>query len=144
MKSKPLPTSQKGTSAFRMSWSVGSTLLRRGWEGLLLLSIIILASCGSDRKTFLLEGTFKGFNQGELYIYGMNGSHRLDTISVVKGQLHYEILLEDTVTLSLVFPNFSVSSAFSLKDLPVWWSIQSQMICAWRFDFHVDLSFGFS
>ena len=107
MKSKPLPTSQKGTSAFRMSGPVGSTLLRRGWEGLLLLSIIILASCGSDRKTFLLEGTFKGFNQGELYIYGMNGSHRLDTISVVKGQLHYEILLEDTVTLSLVFPNFS-------------------------------------
>ena len=39
---------------------------------------------------------------------------------------------------------WDMSSAFSLKDLPVWWSIQSQMICAWRFDFHVDLSFGFS
>ena len=75
--------------------------------------LFILSSCGSDRKTFLLEGTFKGFNQGELYIYGMNGSHRLDTISVVKGKIHYEVTLEDPVTLSLVFPNFSEIPIFA-------------------------------
>ena len=73
----------------------------------------LLFSCGSDRKTFLLEGTFKGFNQGDLYIYGMNGTHRLDTISVVKGRIHYEVTLEDTVTLSLVFPNFSEIPIFA-------------------------------
>ena len=73
----------------------------------------LLTSCGNDRRTFLLEGTFKGFNQGELYIYGVNGSHRLDTISVVKGRIHYEITLEDTVTLSLVFPNFSEIPVFA-------------------------------
>ena len=72
-----------------------------------------LISCGSDHQTFLLEGTFKGFNQGELYIYGMNGSHRLDTISVVKGRIHYEVTLEDPVTLSLVFPNFSEIPIFA-------------------------------
>ena len=73
----------------------------------------MLFSCGSDRRTFLLEGTFKGFNQGELYIYGVNGSHRLDTISVVKGRIHYEVTLEDPVTLSLVFPNFSELPVFA-------------------------------
>ena len=71
-----------------------------------------LISCGSDRKTFLLEGTFKGFNQGELYIYGMNGTHPLDTISVVKGRFHYEVSLESAVTFSLVFPNFSELPVF--------------------------------
>ena len=79
---------------------------------LLLLFSFFLSSCGPDRKTFLLEGSFKGFNQGELYIYGINGSHRLDTISVVKGQFRYEIMLEDPVTLSLVFPNFSELPVF--------------------------------
>ena len=80
---------------------------------LLLLFSFFLSSCGPDRKTFLLEGSFKGFNQGELYIYGINGSHRLDTISVVKGQFRYEIMLEDSVTLSLVFPNFSELPIFA-------------------------------
>ena len=80
---------------------------------LLLSSSIFFFSCGSDHQTFLLEGTFKGFNQGELYIYGMNGTHRLDTISVVKGRVHYEITLEAPVTLSLVFPNFSELPIFA-------------------------------
>ena len=73
----------------------------------------LLTSCGSDRQTFLLEGTFKGFNQGELYIYGVDGSYRLDTISVVKGVFRYEVALEDSVTLALVFPNFSELPIFA-------------------------------
>lgn len=77
------------------------------------LFTFLISSCGSDRKTFLLEGTFKGFNQGELYIYGVNGSYRLDTISVVKGKIHYEVTLENPVTLSLVFPNFSELPVFA-------------------------------
>jgi len=76
------------------------------------LFIFLLLSCGSNHETFLLEGTFKGFNQGELYIYGMNGTHRLDTISVVKGRFHYEVSLENPVTFSLVFPNFSELPVF--------------------------------
>ena len=70
---------------------------------------LFISSCGSDRQTFLLEGTFKGFNQGELYIYGVNGTHKLDTISVLKGAFRYEIPLEEPVTFALVFPNFSES-----------------------------------
>lgn len=79
---------------------------------LLLTSYLLLSSCGSDRKTFLLEGTFKGFNQGELYIYGMNGTHKLDTIGVVKGAFRYEVTLEEPVTFVLVFPNFSELPVF--------------------------------
>ena len=77
------------------------------------LFTFLLIGCGSDRKTFLLEGTFKGFNQGEIYIYGLNGSHRLDTISVVKGKIHYEVVLENPVTFSLVFPNYSELPVFA-------------------------------
>ena len=79
---------------------------------LLSSSIFFFISCRSDRHTFLLEGTFKGFNQGELYIYGVNGTHRLDTIAVVKGAFRYEVTLEDSVTFALVFPNFSELPVF--------------------------------
>ena len=79
---------------------------------LLLSSSIFFFSCRSDRQTFLLEGTFKGFNQGELYIYGVNGTYRLDTISVVKSAFRYEVVLEDSVTFALVFPNFSELPVF--------------------------------
>ena len=75
--------------------------------------LLLLSSCGSDRQTFLLEGTFKGFNQGELYIYGVNGTHKLDTISVLKGAFRYEVALEEPVTFALVFPNFSELPVFA-------------------------------
>ena len=80
---------------------------------LLLSSSIFFSSCGSDRQTFLLEGTFKGFHQGELYIYGMNGTYRLDTINVLKGTFRYEIALDEPATLVLVFPNFSELPVFA-------------------------------
>ena len=87
-----------------------------GWSILPLLFVfhfsLFISSCGSNHQTFLLEGTFTGFNQGELYIYGVNGTHRLDTISVVKGQFRYEVLLENPVIFSLVFPNFSELPVF--------------------------------
>ena len=76
------------------------------------LFTFLLLSCGSNHETFVLDGTFKGFNQGELYIYGMNGTYRLDTISVLKGRFHYEVALENAVTFSLVFPNFSELPVF--------------------------------
>ena len=80
---------------------------------LLLFCTFLLLSCGNDRQTFLLEGSFKGFNQGELYIYGLNGTHKLDTISVAKGTFRYEVTLEEPVTFALVFPNFSELPVFA-------------------------------
>lgn len=60
-----------------------------------------------------MEGSFKGFNQGELYIYGVESNYPLDTIAVVKGKIHYEVSLDEPVTLSLVFPNFSELPVFA-------------------------------
>lgn len=72
--------------------------------GLLLL---LAVSCGGDSNSFVMEGNFRGLNQGELYVYGMNGTHPLDTIGFARGEFRYQITLEDTATLILVFPNFS-------------------------------------
>ena len=74
---------------------------------LTLISLALLTSCGESRRTFLLEGTFKGFNQGELYICDLNGGSPLDTVAVVKSQFRYEIALEDSTAFIVIFPNFS-------------------------------------
>ena len=72
-----------------------------------LTFLIIVTACSGDRNNFLAEGDFKGFNEGELYIYGNEGTHALDTVAVVKGHFHYEIPLEDTTLFVMVFPNFT-------------------------------------
>lgn len=84
-----------------------------------ILFTLAVVSCGDKRQTFLLEGSFKGFNQGELYIYGADGTRPLDTIAVVKGQFRYEIPLEDSTTFVLVFPNFSELPVFGMKGANV-------------------------
>jgi len=78
----------------------------------LSLALLCLIACGPERQTFLLEGSFKGFSQGELYIYDIDGSRPLDTITVQKGQFRYEIMLEEPVIFSIVFPNFSELPVF--------------------------------
>jgi len=55
-----------------------------------------------------MEGDFKGFNQGEFYVYSLDGGIRkLDTIAVKNGHFAYQISLDTTATFVLVFPNFS-------------------------------------
>ena len=73
----------------------------------MLLGLLLLTGCGDSRPTFRLEGTFKGFNQGELYICGIDGNFPIDTVAVVKGEFHYEVALEDPTAFIIVFPNYS-------------------------------------
>lgn len=80
---------------------------------------LAVTSCGDSRQSFLLEGDFKGFNQGELYIYGLDGTHSLDTIAVSKGHFRYEIPLEDSTLFLMVFPNFSELPIFGVKGTTV-------------------------
>lgn len=55
-----------------------------------------------------MEGEFKSFNQGELYLYNTDGPrHKLDTISVRNGRFTYQVEMEMPTTYVLVFPNFS-------------------------------------
>ena len=79
-------------------------------SSLLLTSSILLltSSCGSGGGTFRMEGEFKGFNQGEFYVYSPDGGLRkLDTIGVKGGRFAYQIPLDTTATFVLVFPNYS-------------------------------------
>lgn len=84
-----------------------------------ILFTLVAVSCSTKKDTFRLEGTFKGFNQGELYIYELNGSHQLDTISVSKGEFRYEIPLDAPATFVLVFPNFSELPVFGTSGTKV-------------------------
>ena len=85
----------------------------------LLLSLLLLSSCGEKRKTFLLEGTFKGFNQGELYICGIDGNFPIDTVAVVKSQFHYEVALEEPTAFIIIFPNYSEVPVYGVRGTEV-------------------------
>ena len=78
---------------------------------LLLFTIhcsLFIVSCGPDGDHFAIKGEFKGFNQGELYIYATDGpSQKLDTIAIVNGGFEYSASLDGQRTYVIVFPNFS-------------------------------------
>ncbi len=55
-----------------------------------------------------MEGEFKNFNQGELYLYNVDGvRQRMDTIRLMNGRFNHKMALDDPTTLVMVFPNFS-------------------------------------
>lgn len=78
---------------------------------LLLFTIhcsLVIISCGPDGDHFEMNGQFKGFKQGELYVYATDGpSQKLDTIAIVNGSFEYSAVLDGPRTYIIVFPNFS-------------------------------------
>lgn len=74
---------------------------------------LLLFSCGDSQKNFKIEGKFKGFKQGELYVYSMNGSPRLDTIGVSRGEFIYQASITEPAMLVIVFPNYSELPVFA-------------------------------
>ena len=74
---------------------------------------LLLFSCGDSQKNFKIEGSFKGFKQGELYVYEMDGSRRLDTIGVSRGEFVYQASITEPTTLVVVFPNYSELPVFA-------------------------------
>lgn len=76
---------------------------------LLLTSLISLFSaCGPDKGYFRMEGEFKGFSQGEFYVYSTDGGLRkVDTVAVKGGRFTYQIPLDSAATFVIVFPNYS-------------------------------------
>ncbi|MCH4148602.1 MAG: DUF4369 domain-containing protein [Prevotella sp.] len=80
----------------------------------LILLTLVVASCGTDRHHFKLEGSLLHINQGEFYIYSTDGSiNGIDTIKVQGGRLAFEMACERPTTLILVFPNFSEQPIFA-------------------------------
>ena len=80
--------------------------------GFYLLLCLLLFSCGTPNGRFRVEGRFKNLNQGEFYIYDFDHGWK-DTIAVRDGRFVYDIALRDTVTLSLLFPNYSELPIFA-------------------------------
>lgn len=72
-----------------------------------LLFTLIVVSCSTSGGTFRMKGKFKNFNQGELLVYSLMGKGRIDTIKLTEGRFNYEVPIEDTLLLSVVFPNYS-------------------------------------
>ena len=86
---------------------------------MMLMGLVLLTGCEKQRQTFLLEGTFKGFNQGELYICGIDGNFPLDTVAVVKSKFQYEVALEEPTAFIVIFPNFSEVPVYGEKGAKV-------------------------
>lgn len=81
--------------------------------GFLLLTLV-LAACGSRGSHFKLEGRLGNMDQGEFYVYNLEGaSHGLDTIAVNDGKFAYEMVCNSPTTLVMVFPNFSEQPIFA-------------------------------
>ena len=79
-----------------------------------VLLLLLLSSCSSEGSKFRLEGRLRNINQGELYIYNMEGSPEgVDTIAVRSGRFSYETELDREATLVLVFPNYSEQPVFA-------------------------------
>jgi hypothetical protein len=86
--------------------------------GLFFLLAFFLFSCGTPTGRFRVEGRFKNLNQGEFYIYDFDHGVK-DTIAVNDGRFVYDIALRDTVTLNLLFPNFSEMPIFARPGVTV-------------------------
>ena len=69
--------------------------------------LLLLSACSARDGEFSLKGQLKNFNQGELYIYPLDGNGKIDTIQLNEGKFRYTTEIEDTVILQVVFPNFS-------------------------------------
>ena len=72
------------------------------------LMALALTACGVPADHFRLEGSFKGLDQGEFYLYSLDQGHQhIDTLRLNGGKLEYEVEQTDTALMMMLFPNFS-------------------------------------
>ena len=73
-----------------------------------ILFALALVACGGNRQSFLMEGDFKGFNQGELYIYSDTYKKNQDwtdgrrPVPAMLDDLYTEIDLDDYICRSVM------------------------------------------
>lgn len=81
---------------------------------IIFLLTLVLAACGTKNDRFKIDGKFLNLNQGEFYVYSMDGSiDGLDTIKVEGGRFRYDIECPNPSTLVIVFPNYSEQPVFA-------------------------------
>ena len=76
------------------------------------LLLFLLSACGVPEGRFRMEGSFQNMNQGEFYVINRDKGI-IDTLAVRNGRFTYDISLQDTATLTLLFPNFSELPIFA-------------------------------
>ena len=77
-------------------------------------AIATLASCGTDSNHFKIDGRLLNLNQGEFYVYSLEGGEKaLDTIKVQAGRFTYDVECTSPKTLMIVFPNFTEQPVFA-------------------------------
>ena len=80
----------------------------------IILLTLVLVSCGTKSNRFKVDGKFLNLNQGEFYVYSMDGSiNGIDTIKVEGGRFIYDIDCSQPSTLVIIFPNFSEQPVFA-------------------------------
>ncbi len=85
-----------------------------------LFLILALAGCGTSSGRFKIEGRFLHINQGELYVYSLDGGiDGIDTIKIQGGRFAYEVPMERQSVLMIVFPNFSEQPIFAASGKSV-------------------------
>lgn len=78
-----------------------------------LLVLFSVSSCGVGNGKFRMEGHFRNFNNGQLYVYSLdNSAATLDTINVSSGRFSYETEVKDKETFIILFPNYSEQVVF--------------------------------
>lgn len=130
-----------------MRQTTGRYLLWCGKALPFYLFTFLLWSCGVEGDQFRMEGEFKSFNQGELYLYPADGTkYKLDTIQVMNGRFSHLMELERPTTYVIVFPNFSelpvfaqpgkevkiVGDASHLKEMEVKGTDDNKLMTAFR------------
>lgn len=84
-------------------------------QNLSLVAIFLssLWACGTKSGRFRFEGRFRNMNQGELYVYSLDGgTNGVDTVKVSDGRFAYETQLNGKATYILLFPNMSEQAVF--------------------------------
>ena len=78
------------------------------------LLALIMVSCGTDKRHFVIDGRLLNLNQGEFYVYSPDGSlGGVDTIKVQAGRFTYKVECKKEMTLMIVFPNFTEQPVFA-------------------------------
>lgn len=80
----------------------------------------MMVACGTESGKFRLEGRLRNINQGEFWVYSLDGAMAgIDTILVRNGRFSYEMELYDQTTLMIVFPNYSEQPVFAKSGATV-------------------------
>ena len=80
----------------------------RNWcyISILVCTCLIATGCGPDSHSFRLNGSIKGMNGGDLYIFNLDDENgRLDTIHIKDGEFRYAGTISQPTIYTIVFPN---------------------------------------